>query len=296
MADHDNHDSGVIDDATGQTIRSHEWDGIRELNTPLPRWWINIFYACIVWSIGYMIVYPAWPMVSDFTRGVIGYSSRQDVADDLAALKAMRAKQAAGLETASVEQIAANPDLRRIALAQGKAAFGDNCAPCHGSGGAGAPGYPNLNDDDWIWGGTLAEIQHTLINGVRVAGRDSTRVGVMSAFGRDGILKADEVRTVANFVRSLSKLAVEEKYDAAAGAKIFGEQCASCHGPEGKGSKEFGAPNLTDPIWLYGSSLDNIIATVANGRAGVMPAWDTRLDPVTIKSLAVYVQSLGGGK
>lgn len=296
MAEHDNHDSGVIDSATGQTIRSHEWDGIRELNTPLPRWWINIFYACIVWSIGYMIVYPAWPLVNDFTRGVIGYSSRQDLANDLAALNAMRAKQSAGLDTASVDDIAKNPDLRRIALAQGKAAFGDNCAPCHGTGGAGAPGYPNLNDDEWLWGGSLAEIQQTITHGVRVAGRDETRLGVMAAFGRDGILKPDEIRTVANYVRSLSKLAVEAKYDPAAGAKIFEEQCASCHGADGKGNKEFGAPNLTDAIWLYGSSIENVVATVTNGRGGVMPAWNTRLDPVTIKSLAVYVQSLGGGK
>ena len=145
-----NHHEEKVDAATGQTIRSHDWDGIQELNTPLPRWWANIFYASIIWSIGYWVVYPAWPGITDYTRGVIGYASRDDVQADLDALKALRAKQAAGLEKASLEEIAASPDMRRVALAAGKAAFGDNCAPCHGAGGAGGPGYPNLNDDDWL--------------------------------------------------------------------------------------------------------------------------------------------------
>ncbi len=290
------HDEGKVDAATGQTIRSHEWDGITELNTPLPRWWVNIFYATIIWSIGYMIVYPAIPLVSSYTKGVFGYASRQDVADELAALKALRASKAAGMEKATVEEIAANPELRKFAIEQGRTAFKDNCAPCHGTGGAGAAGYPNLNDDDWLWGGKLAEIQKTLVDGIRVAGNDNTRIGVMSAFGRDGILKPDEIRAVSNHVRGLAKLDTEKGYDAAKGAKIFADQCAACHGPEGKGLQEFGAPNLTDGIWLFGSSLDAIVQTVTNGRQGVMPAWGGRLDDTTIKSLSVYVHSLGGGK
>ncbi len=295
---HGNHElvAEKVDAPTGQTIRSHEWDGITELNTPLPRWWINILYATILWSIGYWVVYPSWPLVSDYARGVVGYSSREEVAADLDAIKAFRAKQASGLEKASLEDIAKTPDLRRVALAAGRAAFGDNCAPCHGAGGAGAPGYPNLNDDDWLWGGTLDAIHQTLTNGVRVAGNDKTRIGLMSAFGRDGVLKTDEVRAVANHVRTLANLDAEKNYDQAKGSKVFADNCASCHGPQGKGSIEFGAPNLTDGIWLYGSNLADIIETVTNGRQGVMPAWGGRLDPVTIKALSVYVQSLGGGK
>ncbi len=295
MAEHEHHKE-VIDAATGQTIRSHEWDGIKELNTPLPRWWINIFYATIVWSVGYWVVYPSWPLINSHLPGVIGYSSRADLQTDLDALKVQRGQQAAALVNASVEDIAKDPAMRNIAVAQGKAAFGDNCAPCHGLGGNGSRGYPNLIDDDWIWGGTLADIQKTIMHGIRVANSDETRMGVMSAFGRDGILKPDEVRAVANHVRGLAKLEIEPKAELAKGAKVFEEQCASCHGPDGKGMKEQGAPNLTDAIWLYGSRLEDILESVNNGRAGMMPAWSARLDPVTIKSLAVYVQSLGGGK
>lgn len=285
-----------VDLPTGQTIRSHEWDGITELNTPLPRWWINIFYATIIWSIGYWIVYPSWPLISDYTRGVIGYASRLDVETDLEALRAVRAKQAAGLEKASLEEIAKSPDLRRVALAAGRAAFGDNCAPCHGVGGAGAPGYPNLNDDDWIWGGTLADIHLSIEHGIRAAGNDKTRMGIMAAFGRDGVLKPDEVRQVSNHVRALAQLPTEKSYDPSKGSAIFKEHCSSCHGEAGKGSTEFGAPNLTDSIWLFGNTIEQIVETVTNGRQGVMPAWNGRLDPVTIKALTVYVHSLGGGK
>ncbi len=296
MSQHAAHEPEKVDAATGQTIRSHEWDGITELNTPLPRWWINIFYATIIWSIGYWIVYPSWPLFSDYARGAFGYASRLEVQADLDGLKAVRAKQAAGLEKASLEDIAKNPDLRRVALAAGRTAFGDNCAPCHGQGGAGAPGYPNLNDDDWLWGGKLADIHLTLENGIRAAGNDKTRMGMMAAFGRDGVLKPDEVRMVSNHVRQLAQLPTEKTYDAAKGAAIFKEHCASCHGEDGKGSLEFGAPNLTDAIWLFGNGIEQIVETVTNGRQGVMPAWTGRLDPITIKALTVYVHSLGGGK
>jgi len=173
--------------------------------------------------------------------------------------------------------------------------FGDNCAPCHGSGAAGAKGYPNLNDDDWLWGGTLDQIMQTIRYGAR-AGNAKTHEGQMLAFGKEGVLKPDQIVTVANYVRSLSGLPTRPGYDAAAGAKIFAENCTACHGENGKGNQELGAPDLTDKIWLYGSDEATIIETIANGRAGVMPAWEGRLDPVTLKAMAVYVHSLGGGK
>lgn len=296
MASSQHNQEPRIDAATGQSLNDHEWDGIHELNTPLPRWWVNIFYATILWSIGYWIVYPAWPLVSDYTKGVFGYSSRAAVQVELDALQAKRTTQAAGLKDAALEQIRTDANLSRIALAQGKAAFGDNCSPCHGVGGAGTKGYPNLNDDDWLWGGKLSDIETTLKNGIRVAGNDNTRLSVMSAFGRDGVLKKEEVRAVANHVRALAKLEPEKGADLALGKKVFGEQCVSCHGDEGKGNQELGAPNLTDNIWLFGSDVEAIYESVYNGRAGVMPAWAGRLDPVTIKALTVYVHSLGGGK
>lgn len=294
--DQKNHDAPHIDPHTGIATTGHEWDGIRELNTPLPRWWVNVFYATILWSIGYWIVYPAWPLVNDYTKGLFGYSTRASVHAELDELQARRTAQAAGLKDASLEQIRTDANLSRIALAQGKAAFGDNCSPCHGIGGAGGKGYPNLNDDDWLWGGKLSDIETTLKNGIRVAGNDNTRLSVMSAFGRDGVLKRDEVRAVANHVRVLAKLEPEKGANLALGKKIFGEQCVSCHGEEGKGNQELGAPNLTDNIWLFGSDIETIYETVNNGRSGVMPAWGGRLDPVTIKALTVYVHSLGGGK
>lgn len=284
------------DALTGKPTTGHEWDGIKELNTPLPRWWLNIFYATIVWSLGYFVAYPAWPGISGYTAGMLGYSSRADVATEVEALKTRRAAQAADLAKVELAAIKSDPKLLSFALAMGKTAFGDNCAPCHGIGGAGSRGYPNLNDDDWLWGGTLAEIHKTLRNGIRSTNDADTRISAMPAFGRDGLLKKDEVRQVANFVVELQGGKPESGYDKAAAAKIFAENCASCHGEKGAGNKEFGAPNLTDAITLYGNRIEDIVETVTNSRNGVMPAWEYRLDPVTIKALAVFVHSLGGGK
>jgi len=181
-----------------------------------------------------------------------------------------------------------------LALAQGKAAFGDNCAPCHGSGGQGQYGYPNLTAGRWLWGGTLDQIDTTITHGIRADDPD-THTSAMPAFGKDGILKADQIREVANYVRTLAKLAPEPGVDIAAGKKIFADNCAACHGDDAKGNKELGAPNLTTKIWLYGSDMKDLLTTITYARNSTMPAWGQRLDPVTIKALAVYVHSLGGG-
>lgn len=282
------------DAATGTSTTGHEWDGIKELNTPLPKWWVNLFYLTILWSIGYWVVYPAWPLISSHTTGLWGYTNRGAVVEELAALKAKRGASAAALEKASLDEIAKNPQLADLAKAVGKAAFGDNCVPCHGVGGVGSKGYPNLVDDEWLWGGDLATIETTLKHGIRSTNDPDTRIGEMMAFGKQGILKKDEIEQVVDYVRSLSKL--DTKADIAKGKEHFATNCASCHGDDGKGNKDMGAPNLVDAIWLYGSDRASMIETVTNGRAGVMPAWSGRLDAVTIKSLAVYVNGLGGGK
>jgi cytochrome c oxidase cbb3-type subunit 3 len=291
MAQHDEN----FDAATGKTTTGHSWDGIKELNTPLPRWWVLTFYACIIWAFGYWIVYPAWPLLTGHTTGVIQYSSRADVAVELANLEKIRGDKMVTLGAAPLAEIEKDPALLALARARGKAVFGDNCAPCHGSGAAGAKGYPNLNDDDWLWGGSLEQIEKTLQYGVR-SGHAEAHEGNMLAFGRDGTLKKPEIVTVANFVRALAGLPTAKGYDAAAGTKLFADNCAACHGDAGKGNPEMGAPNLTDNIWLYGSDEATIIETVTNGRNGVMPAWIGRLDPATIKALTVYVHSLGGGQ
>ena len=284
-----------FDKATGRATTGHEWDGIKELNTPLPRWWVLTFYATILWAIGYWVVYPAWPLVSGYTAGLWHYTNRAAVAEDLAKLEVVRGEKMKVLGSASLADIEKDPALLALARARGKTVFADNCAPCHGTGGAGAKGYPNLNDDDWLWGGSLDQIAQTIQFGAR-SGHAKAHENQMLAFGRDGVLKKDEIVTVANYVRSLSGLSTAPGYNAATGKKIFAENCVSCHGDDGKGNPELGAPNLTDQIWLYGSDEATIVETITNGRSGVMPAWVGRLDPVTIKALTVYVHSLGGGK
>jgi len=284
-----------FDHVTGKTTTGHEWDGIKELNTPLPRWWVITFYLTIVWSFGYWVVYPAWPMLWSYTSGVLHYSSRADVAVELANLEKVRGEKMVALGAASLADIEKDPALLALARARGKTVFGDNCAPCHGSGGAGAKGYPNLNDDDWLWGGSLDQIMATIQFGAR-SGHEKAHEGNMLAFGKDGTLKKDQIVTVANYVRSLSGLPTGAGYDASAGAKIFADNCTVCHGDAGKGNQELGAPNLTDKIWLFGSDEATVVETITNGRGGVMPAWAGRLDPSTIKAMAVYVHSLGGGK
>lgn len=284
-----------IDALTGTATTGHDWDGIRELNTPLPRWWLWTFYITIVWAIGYWIVYPAWPLLTSSTEGVFGWHTRSAVVADMGQLKLLRGPMMDKLTNASLSEIAGDPLLLDFARAQGRAAFADNCAPCHGAGGGGGKGYPDLNDDDWLWGGKLEDIERTIRHGAR-GGDDDGHQGRMPAFGRDGILKANEISTVADYVRSLSGLATEPDTDLALGKKIFADNCALCHGPEGKGNREVGAPNLTDKLWFYGSDKKIIIEGLQNGRGGVMPAWGGRLSDSTIKALTVYVHSLGGGE
>ncbi len=285
-----------IDPLTKTATTGHVWDGIRELNTPLPRWWLWLFYATIVWSVGYWIVYPAWPLVSSYTSGVLDWHSRQAVVSDLSALKAQRGPMVERLNAASLQQIVSDPALLDFARAQGRAAFVENCAPCHGAGGGGARSYPNLNDDDWIWGGKLDDIVQTIRHGVRSGDLEARQSPAMPAFGRDGMLKRGDVELIADYVRSLSNPPIAANADLAAGKKLFVANCALCHGEGGKGNREFGAPDLTDAVWLYGSSKAAIAESIWNGRGGVMPAWAGRLDDATIKALAVYVYSFGGGE
>lgn len=283
-----------IDATSGTETTGHEWDGIKELNTPLPRWWLWVLYATIIWSVGYWVLYPAWPTLTGYTQGVLNQSQRDDVAKAVQALKSERAELGQKLAAASLEQIEANPDLLQFAREAGKSAFGDNCATCHGSGAQGFKGYPNLNDDVWLWGGKLEDIKRTIIVGVRST-HPETRLSAMPAFGRDKLLETAQINDLTEYVVSLSGA----KADAQAVARVttlYAEQCASCHGADGKGLREFGAPNLTDKEWLYGGTREEIKAQIVNARGGVMPTWGQRLDPITIDALAVYVHSLGGGE
>ena len=283
-----------VDEISGTETTGHEWDGIKELDTPMPRWWLGVFLGTIVWAIGYWIVYPAWPGISSYTHGILNHSQRDEVTANVAALKTARAAREHALSGASLSQIQSDPQLLQFAMAEGKAAFGDNCAPCHGSGGQGAHGYPNLNDDVWLWGGKLSDIQHTITVGVRSTA-DDTRKSQMPSFGRDAMLKPEQVDDRTEYVVHLSG----RRADAAAirrAAPLFQDNCAACHGPQGKGNRQFGAPNLTDNEWLYGPTREDVRDQIWNGHGGVMPTWGGRLSPETIKALAVYVHSLGGGE
>jgi cytochrome c oxidase cbb3-type subunit 3 len=279
---------------TSEETTGHEWDGIAELNKPLPKWWLYTFYACIIWAIGYWILYPAWPFVSSYSKGYLGYSQRERVAEDLAQARAEQATYRDKIAASDLAAIEADPQLLSFALAGGAAAFGDNCAPCHGRGAQGGVGYPNLRDDAWLWGGSLDAIYQTIQHGVR-SGDPAAHGNQMPAFGKLGTLKPDQVDDVAEYVLSLSGNA-DDQEAASRGKAIFATNCVACHGPDGKGNQALGAPNLTDELWLYGGDKATVIETITNGRGGVMPAWTGRLGPATIKELAIYVHSLGGGQ
>lgn len=284
-----------VDKLSGVETTGHEWDGLKELNNPLPKWWLYIFYATIVWAIGYWIVYPSWPLISGYTAGVMGDSQR---ANALAAYQAdLEARSQIGekLINASLDEIRSTQPLLEFALANGEAAFGDNCAACHGTGAEGFPGYPNLQDDNWIWGGSLDAIHQTLQYGIR-SGHDEARFGDMPAFGRDQILDKEQITQVANYVGAEAGMEPEKGVDLAAGATVYADNCAACHGDDLKGVQDLGAPSLLTNNYLYERSIDGIAAQVTNPRNGVMPAWSPRLEPATVKSLAVYVHSLGGGE
>ncbi len=283
-----------IDDITGVETTGHEWDGIKELNKPLPRWWLLTFYATIVWAIGYMIAYPAWPTLAGYTKGVLGYSQRQAVADDMKAAVQAQSGMRDLLARTPLDDIRANRDLFTFAIAAGSSSFQTNCAPCHGRNGHGFLGYPNLNDDDWIWGGTLADVEKTILYGIRSGHRDA-RIGQMPRYGIEELLTREQISDAAEFVLELSGRS-SQPVAAARGAILFKEQCASCHGEQGRGKLDQGAPNLADGIWLYGGSREAITESIRTGRGGEMPAWTGRLDPVTLRSLTLYVYSLGGGK
>jgi cytochrome c oxidase cbb3-type subunit 3 len=280
-----------VDSITGTETTGHVWDGIRELNTPLPKWWLWTFYATIIWALVFYILYPAWPWLGGYTRGVLGYSSRAEFAETMAAVDEGRVGWINKFTQLELEEIAQDPELLQVAMAGGRSIFAENCAGCHGSGGAGAPGYPILVDDDWIWGGTLEDIHTTVTYGIRNE-NDESRYSEMPAFGADEILEPEQISAVADYVLSLSGAGPANEQ----GKMIFEEQCVACHGEDGKGIPDVGGPNLTDGIWLYGGNKDAIVAQITKPRQGVMPPWNERLDDAEIKQVTIYVHSLGGGQ
>ncbi|MDG1437917.1 MAG: cytochrome-c oxidase, cbb3-type subunit III [Emcibacteraceae bacterium] len=281
-----------IDEISGVDTTGHEWDGIKELNNPMPKWWIYSFVVCCIWGFIYQFLYPSWPLINNYYEGYLGETNRDVVHAELAEVAATRNQFSQRMEGMELTAIKNDTALYTYAMEGGRAAFGDNCAACHGTGAAGFVGYPNLNDDDWLWGGTLEDIQYTIDYGIRGI-HDDTRINDMPAYLRDELLSREEIQEVATYAESLSNNTIQSS---AAGQEIFIDNCAMCHGDDGKGLRELGGPNLTDAINLYVTDRDSIVDIISYSRGGVMPTWNGRLDDATIKSLAIYVHSLGGGE
>lgn len=285
------------DAVTGTDTTGHEWDGIKELNTPLPKWWLYTLYATIVWGIIWMVLYPSVPLGGTYFKGILGYSERQNVETALKQAADQRVPMMAKLAATPIDEVQKNPELATFALTGGRAVFNDNCAPCHGVGGSGRPGgFPVLADDDWIWGGTRDAIQQTVLHGIRNGGADA-RDSAMPRFGADGLLTPAQISDVADYVLALGTPAGTALSDAAKrGAVVFGEQCVACHGAKGEGLKDLGGPRLSDAIWLYGGDKASLVKQISAPRQGVMPAWSGRLTEAQIKMVTLYVHSLGGGQ
>lgn len=288
-------DKKYIDEATGTETVGHEWDGIEELDTPMPRWWVWTFYITIIWAVGYVIMYPAIPLLNSATEGVLGWTSRGEFQTEISARETELEPIRQAIISTDIRKLNGSPELMQQAVEGGRSAFKVHCVQCHGSGAAGSKGYPNLNDDDWLWGGDLEAIEYTLVHGIRQPDHKETRFSQMPAFGRDGILQSGEIQDVVSYVRTLSG---DEKASVASrrGAAVYETNCVVCHGANGKGDRSQGAPNLTDKIALYGRDRASLTNTITNSRYGVMPRWNNRLDPVTIRMLTAYVHSLGGGE
>lgn len=284
-----------IDEVTGVGTTGHEWDGIRELDNPMPRWWLWTFYATILFSVGYMVYYPAVPLLEGSTMGISGTTNRGLLKEEMAIVSESRQETENLLSSSSLDDIAKNDALYRYASAGGESLFKVYCSQCHGSGAEGGPGYPNLNDDDWLWGGDLEAIYTSIAHGVRNDEDDDARFSQMPAFGTDGVLDREQIKATTEYVLQVSG----QDHDAAlatSGAEIFAENCASCHGEDAKGDREFGAPNLADAISLYGNTRETIETQIVNPNHGVMPPWMARLGDAGVKQLTIYVHGLGGGE
>lgn len=278
-----------FDEQTGQETTGHSFDGIEELNTPLPRWWLWTFYATIVWGLAYTIAFPAWPMITGATEGALGWSSRAEVSEAINAHEAQNAELVAELLEVDMAAVDPQSDIHRYGFARGGAVFRAQCSQCHGAGAAGAVGYPNLLDNDWLWGGTLEEVAYSIRHGIRNETDFDARYSSMPAFGE--FMTDTEIAALVDHVQALPDAPTDS-----AGAILFADNCASCHGDAGTGDRMIGAPNLADAIWLYGGDTASLTDTITNARFGVMPAWGQRLSEEDVRAVAIYVHALGGGE
>jgi cytochrome c oxidase cbb3-type subunit 3 len=275
----------------------HEWDGITESDNPDPSWLRITFYITVFFSLGYWLFYPSWPAPNE--SGILDWSSQKQLEEDLDKIKKIRNEYQVVFDKATFEEIINDAKLLNYGQLSGQSIFQNNCAVCHGAGGGGNIGYPNLTAGAWLWGGKLEDIQQTITHGIRNGDPDS-RDSQMAAFGRDKLLSKEDVELMAHYVmylaKSESEKSQEKNLDIERANEVFQANCASCHGADGKGNYIVGAPNLTDAIWLYGADYNTIYDVIYNGRAGQMPYWKGKLTESEIKSVALYVHQLGGGE
>lgn len=288
-------DLGKRDVVTGRPTTGHEWNGIEELETPIPRVVFFFLALAFTFSVICWFLYPTWPLVWSYTKGLLHTDQRQVVTEDVRDAARLRVAWTAAIEKKSYAEIEADPALLRSAQETGRTLFMDNCAACHGVSATGGKGFPNLTAKAWLWGdGAPEAIEETIRLGINSTNGD-TRSSQMLAFGHDGILQRDQIDAVVAYVRSLSKLppAQGDAERIEAGKQIFAANCVACHGDNAKGNKDVGAPDLTDENWLYGSDPEAVFTTVYSGRQGHMPNWGARFSPLDIKILTVYVHTLG---
>jgi cytochrome c oxidase cbb3-type subunit 3 len=267
----------------------HEWDGIKEYDRPDPFWLRLFFYGALFFGMGYWLLYPSWPVPHE--KGILDWSSSKEVTEDLQKMEKQRSVYQDELEKTDFKDVLQNKKLLKFVMAGGKSAFQNNCAVCHGAGGGGNIGYPNLTTGAWIWGGTMDEIYTTIKFGIR-SGHEENRESQMAAFGKDKILTPSEIDQLTKYVMNMNN----NEYSDIKAVNLFKEHCSSCHGDSGRGLREFGAPNLRDAVWIYGGDYNSIYDVIYNGRMGVMPYWQGKLSDPVIKQLAIYVHQLGGGE
>jgi len=272
----------------GENNTGHIWDDdLRELDNPPPRWWMIAFWASIIWWVAYGVLYPMWPTLDGYTKGIMGWTQIKEYQEGVQEVEAVRGKYEEKIAAMSAKDILADEELKAYTIASAKVLFGDNCAACHGGGGQGGPGFPVLADDDWLFGGSIDIIEQTITNG---------RKGVMTAHSK--ILKPEEID-------SLAKAIMEGK--PTSDPNFTAKGCIACHGPDGKGMAVLGAANLTDAVWRFAEEdqMASIKYTITHGvndatdpksREAIMPAFGQRLSKDDIKKLAVYVHQLGGGQ
>ena len=285
-----------IDEHSGVETTGHEWDGLKELNNPAPRWWLIVWLVCIVVSVGYMVLFPAWPTLTGNTPGVLGWTQYTKLKSEQAEIHAVQSKFIQKLRATPFEEIKNDGALYSFAKAGGEVVFKENCAPCHGTAGSGRKGFPNLNDDDWLFGGSLEAIYNTVNVGARSSDPD-THQTQMPAFGKDGVLTKPQIDLVATYVMGLSKGApAQPDANWIEADTLFTTNCVSCHGVGGIGNQDMGAPRLNDAIWLYGGDKATIVQSITYSRAGAMPQWKQRLSEDERREVALYVHGLGGGQ